>query len=261
MSAYLGRSGLEQLRRSLSDRDLRLLHSVNEHRFLTTAQIRALHFVSGTTEGAERTCRRALTRLSRDRVLSRLQRRVGGVRAGSASFVYSVGPVGRRLLDEARRTTEPSALFLEHTLAVADVRVLLETAERSGAIELLRVEIEPTSWRRFVGPGGARDIVKPDLYVLTAAGDYEDAWFIEVDRGTESPAAIARKCHAYDRYWRSGREQAAQGSFPITIWVCPDERRRSRIRRIIGGARNLNRSLFRVTTGSRLLGLLSGGAA
>ena len=261
MSAYLGRSGLEKLREGFAERDLLVLRSVNEHRFLTTAQIKALHFVDGTEAGAERSCRRTLTRLSRDRVLDRLQRRVGGVRAGSASFVYKVGPVGRRLLGDARRTTEPSSLFLDHTLAVADVRVHLEHAARVRYIELLRVEIEPMSWRQFVGPGGARDIVKPDLYVVTGTGAYEDAWFIEVDRGTESPAAVARKCHAYDRYWRSGREQATHGSFPVTIWICPDERRSSRIDRIIGAARNLNRDLFRVTTGSRMLELLQGGAA
>jgi hypothetical protein len=185
MSAYLGRSGLDQLREALSQRDLHILASTNQHRFLTTAQIRALHFAEGTEAGAERTCRRTLTRLARARVLTRLERRVGG----------------------------------------------------------------------------ARDIVKPDVYVLTGTGDYEDAWFLEVDRGTESPAAVARKCRAYDRYWRTGREQSAHGSFPITIWICPDERRSGRIERIIGAARNLNRDLFRITTGSGLLALLQGGAS
>jgi hypothetical protein len=260
MSAYLGQSGLEQLREQLGERDLRVLASVHEHRFLTTTQIRALHFREGTSAGAERTCRRTLTRLTRDRVLDRLDRRVGGVRAGSASFVYCVGRIGRRLIGETHRATEPSALFLDHTLAIADVRIRLEDAARAKSIELLKVEIEPTSWRRFVGPGGASDIVKPDLYVVTATGDYEDTWFLEVDRGTESPAALARKCHAYDRYWRSGREQAAHGSFPITLWICRDERRRSRIECVIAASRNVNRDLFRATTEAGLLDLMRGGA-
>lgn len=186
---------------------------------------------------------------------------MGGVRAGSASFVYSIGPVGRRLLPDARRTTEPSILFLDHTLAIGDVRVLLEEAQRRGELELVTVEIEPASWRHFIGSGGARDIVRPDLYIVTATDEYEDAWFLEIDRGTESPAAIARKCRAYDRYWRNGREQATHGSFPVTVWVAPDERRGSRIERIIGAARGLNRDLFRVTSGPQLLTLLRGGLA
>lgn len=261
MSAYLGSRGLEQLRQRLDERDLLVVRAVNEHRFLTTPQIEALFFFKGTEAGAARMCRRTLARLTREHVLVRLERRVGGVRAGSASFVYAIGPVGRRLLPEARRTTEPSLLFLDHTLAIADVRVLLEETERRGELELVTVEIEPASWRHFVGSGGARDIVKPDHYIVTGTDEYEDAWFLEVDRGTESPAAIARKCHAYDRYWRSGREQATHGSFPVTVWITPDERRCSRVERIIGAARGLNRDLFRVTTGPQLIALLRGGLA
>ena len=67
--------------------------------------------------------------------------------------------------------------------------------------------------------------MKPDLYVVTGRDDFEDCWFIEIDRGTESPAAISRKCRAYDLYWRSGLEQAEHGTYPLVLWVVPDERR------------------------------------
>src|SRR5918911_3628341 len=125
MSAYLGRRGLAQLRERLSERDVQVLRSVAEHRFLRTRQIEALHFDDHASDLAgARVCRRVLARLTEERLLTRLQRRVGGVRAGSASFVYTLGPVGRRLLDDPpRRTAEPSAAFLAHTLAGAQAPI------------------------------------------------------------------------------------------------------------------------------------------
>lgn len=261
MSAYLGRRGLERLREQLSDRDLAVVRSVKEHRFLTAEQIKLMHFADHASEdAAARVCRRVLTRLTRERVLGRLKRRVGGIRAGSSSYVYALGPVGGRLVD-GRRFTEPSALFLDHTLAVADAHVALVQAARSERLELVSVEVEPACWRRYTGPGGAPEIVRPDLHVVTAAGAYEDFWFLEIDRGTESPAAIRRKCRVYEGYWRTGSEQDAHGAFPLVLWVAPDERREARLKMIISETRQLKRELFRVTSAEWLVEVMAGGAA
>jgi hypothetical protein len=262
MSAYLSRRGLEQLSEHLSERDLAVIRSVKEHRFLTSGQIEDLHFDDHTSgEAGARVCRRVIARLTRDRLLSRLQRRIGGVRAGSASFIYALGPVGSRLIDgQRRRFTEPSPLFLDHTLAVANARIEVVRASRHGKLELVGVEVEPACWRRYTGPGGAREIVRPDLYVVTASEAFEDCWFLEIDRGTESPAAIARKCRAYELYWRSGAEQEKHGTFPLVTWVAPDETRAKRLRNVISSRRNLNQSLFRVTTSAHLVDLVTGGA-
>src|SRR6266851_903019 len=104
---------LQRLRSDLSERDLAILRSVHHLHFLSATQLQRLHFpsTSHTPLGAVRSCRRVLARLVDCRALIRLERRIGGVRAGSASFVYSLGPVGQRLLaDEAprRRRQEPS---------------------------------------------------------------------------------------------------------------------------------------------------------
>lgn len=263
MSAYLSRRGLEQLREHLSERDLAVVRSVRQHRFLTARQIEDLHFADHTSgEAGARVCRRVLARLTRDRVLGRLQRRIGGVRAGSASFIYVLGSVGWRILDEERRrSTEPSPLFLDHALAVADARVQLVAAARVGKLELLNVEVEPACWRRFIGSGGAYEIIKPDLLIVTAAGAYEDCWYVEIDRGNESPASVARKCRTYAAYWRTGFEQERIGTFPLVLWVAPDEARAKRVQRVISEARNLKSDLFRVTTSERLVEVIAGGAA
>lgn len=262
MSAYLSRRGIDQLRENLSERDHAVIHSVQEHRFLTAPQLEALHFADHSTpEAGARVCRRVLARLTKERLLARLKRRVGGVRAGSSSFVYALGPVGRRLVADGRRLTEPSLLFLDHTLAVAEARIELVRASRVGTLELAEVEVEPACWRRYMGQGGAAEIVRPDLYVVTRQGEFEDCWFIEIDRGTESPAAIGRKCRGHQAYWRTGREQDQRGAFPLILWVTPEEARAQRIEKVIGGARNLKRDLFRVSTAERFIQAIAGGAA
>jgi hypothetical protein len=262
MSAYLSRRGLERVHEHLSERDLSVIYSVQEHRFLTTRHIEELHFADhASAEAAARIARRVLARLTRDRLLARLKRRVGGVRAGSASYVYALGPVGRRLVADARRFTEPSPLFLDHTLALADARTMLVRAHRKGELDLVGIEVEPACWRRYTGPGGASGLVRPDLYVVTRHGDFEDCWFLEIDRGTESPAAIGRKCRVYEAYWRTGREEEAHGAFPLVVWVAQDGARAQRIEKVISSARSLKRELFRVTTTDRLVKLLAGGTA
>jgi len=251
------------VRHELSERDLAVIQAVAQHRFLTARHVEALLFYDHSTPlSGARVCRRVLARLTQERLLARLDRRVGGVRAGSASYVYALGSGGGRLLaGDRRRVTEPSSLFLDHTLAIADARIALGIAARQRLFDLVDVEIEPRSWRRFSGSGGAPAYVKPDLYVVTGRDDFEDCWFVEIDRGTESPTAISRKCRAYDLYWRSGLEQTKHGTYPLVLWVAADERRTQRIERIVKQARNLNRELFRCTTTARLVQTVAGGAA
>src|SRR4029077_3532351 len=72
-------------------------------------------------------------------------------------------------------------------------------------------------------------VVKPDAYVVTLNSDYQDSWFIELDRATESLPRGLAKCKAYWRYWQSGREQSDRGVFPVVLWVVPDDRRKHQL--------------------------------
>jgi hypothetical protein len=265
-----GRVSAQQLRvvaSELSDRDRTVLATVDAFGFLRTDQLQTLIFPSyASQQTAARICRRVLARLHRLRVIEPLKRRIGGIRAGSASYVWRVGPVGDRLqrLDPARpraRRKEPSTRFLQHRLAVADCVCALTMADRTEDLELLRVVTEPDSWRPFAGLHGAREILKPDLYAVTASGDYEDHWFIEIDRGTESLPTVLHKCDQYDRYRRSGREQAARGIFPRVLWLVPDDHRMQRVQNGIHANRDLDQDLFRVATLDAVLPLLRGGAS
>lgn len=264
----IGPARLHRMNEQLSERDWRVLHSLGEHQFLLTSQLQRLHFAAHRSEAAGiRACVRALDRLRGLGLVVRLQRRIGGRDSGSRGFVWCLDPAGNRLLARQvdssaprRRHFEPTPLFLEHTLAVAELRVQLEETARAGRIELLGIQTEPTCWRDYIGPHGVRATVKPDLALVTATGDYEDHWFVEMDRGTESIRTVLAKCAQYEAYRRSGREQGVHGVFPLVVWTVPDEKRRDRVQHDLDSARDLNAALFRVVTHERAVALLTGEA-
>jgi Replication-relaxation len=269
-SSRTGRQGLDAVRGSLSARDWAVLEGVGQHRYLTTGHIEGFWFHDHATPLAgARVCRRVLLRLADLRVVDHLERRIGGVRAGSKSYVWQVGPVGDRLLREGSehprsRQREPGLLFLKHCLAVADAHLTLVRTHRRAELELVRVQTEPECWRPYTGVGGARLILQPDLYVET--GDPTDpafvnCWFVEVDRGTESLARLLAKCQRYETYRRTGSEQAATGGFPLVAWVMREPRHAERLAAAIHRNADLDDQLFRVTTADQFIGAIREGAA
>jgi hypothetical protein len=254
----------------LSERDFAILHSIDEHQFLTVRQVEAFHFADHTPASGARIARRVLAKLREYRLLGTFGRRVGGTHGGSHGLVHYLDAVGDQLLNSrsgrrARRFHEPSARFLSHRLAVADARIALIQADRSHLFELAACAVEPSAWRHYTGLGGARLALKTDLYAETAVppgGEFVHAWFVEIDLGTESVTTLIRKCHEYESYRRSGVEQDATGSFPLVVWSIthPDpvkaERRREALRQAIAADRSLLAELFRVVTPQQLIGAL-----
>jgi hypothetical protein len=251
-------------RSQLSERELAVAASVERYRYLSAPQIQELHFCNHATAlTAARTCRRTLERLVRLGVLWRLERRIGGLRAGSASYVYALAPLGQRLLHEGGTThvrrREPSAQFVDHTLAIAQLAVDLICLERSGRIDILAVEPEPRCWRSFLVGYEGTEVLKPDLEVALTSGGYEYHWFCEVDLATHGASAIAHKCRLYQRYWESGTEQGHGEIFPRVLFVAPGARRAGVLARTIAEASDLNAELFAVTTAAGAIDHLAGG--
>lgn len=263
------RAQAERLRDQLSDRDQAVLLTLDAHRFLSTHQLQRFHFHEHTTHGAaSRICRRVLHRLHELGVIDHLDRRVGGVRAGSASYVWRVGPIGHQLLhlnttpDRPRpRRKEPSLRWLQHCLAVADTHLTLRDLARADHLELLQVQTEPSCWRHYLGSGGNRETLKPDLYAVTATGDYEDHWFCELDRATESLPTLLGKCAQYQDYRRSGSEQQGGGVFPLVVWVVPDDIRAAKLTSAIRSSRSLDAGLYRICTPDSFPAVITGGPA
>ncbi len=243
---------LIELRQRLCARDLAILAQVADLRLMCTKQLQKVHFpddLHASPSSAARCCRQALEFLVRKRLLVRLNRRIGGVRAGSSGFVYTLGPAGQRLLNLSgprRRLREPSSLHVAHTLAISDLVVDLTVAARQRRFELITLEPEPACWRPI--PGYARVVVRPDLFVAVGIGEYESRWFIEIDRETAHLPALLRKCRLYETYYRSGTEQAANGVFPRVLWVMPTERRAERLRTAVEAAQDLTAGLFLIAS-------------
>lgn len=263
----VSRVRLARLRDELSERDRAVLASLADFRFLTTSQLQLLHFSQhATAPAAGRICRRVLGRLADWRLIEHLERRIGGLRAGSASYVWRLGPMGDRLRQLASgnargRRKEPSLHHLEHSLAIADCHVALAQAARAGQLELLLTTPEPGCWRTYHGRGGARETLKPDLYTVTATGDYEDHWFIEVDRATESLPTLLRKCAQYERYRRTGQAQIDGGVFPRVLWVMPNDDRCARLANALHQTHDVEPDLFRTTTPRGFIEAIIGGAS
>lgn len=259
-------SQLAELREELTGRDLAILGQVADLRLMSGRQIASVHFPVSEHDSAgaaKRARNRVLGRLVRDRLLVRTERRVGGVRSGSNSFIYALGGVGHRLLtlDGTRpRLHEPGPTFAAHTLAVAQFVVDCTLAAQQKRFDVIVCQAEPRCWRRFTSASGLV-LLRPDLFLALGIGDYEHRFFIEIDLGTEHLPALVRKCSLYQSYYVSGREQAAHGVSPRTCWIVPDEARAERLRRAIHDNRKLSDQLFVVTTTERALAVLSGGAS
>ena len=108
------------------------------------------------------------------------------------------------------------------------------------------MQIEQEGWRSYLTGAGTTDLLKPDLTVVTATGDFEDHWFLEVDLGTEHLPTIQHKCQQYQRYHQTGTEQAQHGIFPLVLWIAPNPTRAQKLRQAINSARGLDQALFRI---------------
>jgi hypothetical protein len=216
----------QRLRDQLPARDLAVLRSLAALGLMTTGHVQRLHFYEGSDLTQARRARRSLERLHARQLVTRLERRIGGDRAGSAGHVYRAATTGRRLLGlpgvlggRNRRLAEPSPHKTGHVLAVTELAVTLHEAHRAGQLDLVRFETEPASWREWTGPAGDTRHVRPDAFAVVARGDWEHLWFLEADMGTERPARLRAKAAVYRTYAATGQEQERWGTFPLVAYL------------------------------------------
>ncbi len=258
---------LERLASELSQRDRIITETAARLRLMSTAQVERLYFAATANPASRaRLARRTLARLVELRVLGRLERRIGGVRAGAAGHVYYATTGGRRLvafwrgegLSRPRSRYEPTASFVRHTVCIAESFVQLVEADRAGLVELLEFESEPTAWRSFLGPGNARLMLKPDAFVrVGVSAEHEEHAYLEIDCGTEGRAALTRKCRAYLMAWQAG---AGGEVFPRVLWITTTEQRVRLLTEICASMPAEAWKLFVVSTPERALAVLTGTA-
>lgn len=249
---------MTSLENQLSERDHEILVSLERFRLLNTRQIQRLHFAHHESElAAARSVARAMKRLESLGAVASLDRRIGGVRRGSASYVWQLAATGERFLRatrgqaQRRRFTEPGLTFVDHTLAVNEVAVgLLEANRTIKGFTAEEVVNEPKNWRSYIGPNGETRWLKPDLYVITVheddEGEYEEHAFLEIDLGTEHLPRIRAKCAIYAAYQATGAYQAEHGIFPAVVWLSPSPARRAALRAAVSATGRLPGGLFQV---------------
>ncbi|MBQ9321350.1 MAG: replication-relaxation family protein [Eubacterium sp.] len=235
----LGKRQLLEFIDRLGERDFEILISLRHAKYLMTGQIQRLHIPDASTPAAAmRAAAKNMNKLKGYGLVRTFNRRIGGIRAGSASYVWHLTEAGYRLLDlkerayttdRSRRHLEPSFIHMKHTIAIAECYVqLVEISRKAKNLVLNTVEWEPDCWRPYRDNG--HDLqMKPDLFVVTYNGGYEDRWFIEMDLNTEALPVVIDKCARYHQYFRTGIEQRQNEVFPITVWIVPDENRKQKI--------------------------------
>ena len=250
----------------------RLLALVAAHRFATTTQLArltALEYASSAS--ALRQTQRHLASLAQQRLLTSLERRVGGWQGGSAVTIWAATTRGHRRVaaengeDEEvprrQRPREVSTTFLDHLLAITEVRTSIEEAVRQEADTEAAVALEPECWRTALSPSGQVQVLRPDLAVTITSPAYEDRYLVEVDRATENPGRVIATCWRYQEHQAASAQAGDGGVFPLVVWLVPNDRRRHRLERAIAHSTGLLRELFRVIRLDQLPALIHGGPA
>jgi hypothetical protein len=219
----------------LTCRDLTLLAHVARHRFLTSAHLAALD--GGSPQGVLR-CLRSLYDHG---YLDRPKAQLAALRdEGPRPFVYGIGQRGVRALREygsriddqvdwSEKNKRSGAIFIAHTLGIADFMVGLELACRArGTVSVIREEEiiaaassetraarEPLRWEAVSIENGKRErwSVVPDGIFGLSFPDGSAAYFLlEFDRGTipisrrgGDHRSIRRKLKTYYDGWRAQR--------------------------------------------------------
>lgn len=191
---------------------------------LTGAQLQRLRFADIAPSARARDRRRVLARLAHHGFVSTLDRRIGGIRAGSAGHVYRLTPTARRLLDmqrdqptRLRRSRTPGAPFLNHALAISDIYVSLIENSRDHHFSVSTFTTEPTCWH----PTANGSYLKPDAYLILTTPTYQDCWWLEIDQATESKGRIKRKIQSYIDHLTTGGT-GPDGIPPRTLFTTPD---------------------------------------
>jgi hypothetical protein len=212
----------------LTERDVAILRAVHDFRVLRGDQLQALFFNSQSTASYR------LSRLYQHGFVERhFLPTLGGL--ASSPTLYTLGKWGvdvlRQVLDcgpgGLRRrlgSKELSPMFLEHMLAINDMRVAVTVAARQNGYTLEtwlddahlkaaydRVRITTTSGRK-------RDAsLIPDGYFAIRVSQGRACFFLEVDRGTMTVGRFQDKIRSYMAYIASGQYERRYGTRSLRV--------------------------------------------
>jgi hypothetical protein len=151
--------------------------------------------------------------------------------------MYTLDVTGQHLMRErraaalptsrVRRPRPPGERFLAHTVAVSELYTVLVSHTAQAGITLAAFDAEPAAW----WPDG-RGWLKPDAYLRLSAPQFDDHWWVEVDRATESLPTLRRKLNAYLDFYQRG-QLGPNGVMPRVLISTVTERRRDALRDLV----------------------------
>lgn len=240
----------------LTSRDLEILRTVAEFRYMTREQVEKLFFSPASASY----CKRRLSLLYHNGYLERrflpLRQAFGAARAyytldrKGADVLAHALELPRSQLDWRPRDGRREALYMEHSLRINDVRVLMLIAAKAAGLQFDWID-ERELKRRASGHRVPDPLhqdrtitIVPDGY-FKLAGRW--AFALELDRGTVEEVPFKRKVRGYGEWKASGRYAQAFGiqSLRVLFVVADahrDPKRLARIQRWTEDAKG--RSLF-----------------
>jgi len=194
-----------------------------------------------------------MTRLTEVGLVTALERRIGGARAGSAGHIYTLTSAGHRFLALAqghpntgrriRHDRTASPLFLTHALATSGIYVNLTEASRTGNFHVSTFNTEPDCW--WTSSCGTR--LRPDAYAVLAATTHQDCWWLEIDQGSENTPRLRAKITTYLTHAHSGGT-GPDGALPRILFTTLDADRAAVIQAAIATTAAPDSELICVTT-------------
>jgi len=251
----------------LTTRDVALLAHVARHRFLTSSHLALLD--GGSPQGVLRCLRSLYDHGYLDRPKAQLATLHD---QGPRPFVYGLAQKGARALREyshridtrvdwSEKNKRAGAIFLAHTLDIADFVVGLELACRTDEnISLIREEEiiatapdetrsarEPLRWEAVSVEHGRRErwtVVPDGLFGLTFADGTAAYFLLELDRGTipisrsgEDHRSIRRKLKTYYDGWRAERHVEQFGVKQMRVLTVTSSK--ERMHNMVGAVRSI----------------------
>ncbi len=207
------KSGLTSF--DLQARDVELLHGLLCCRVMTVGHVASLYF-----EGRSEAAKKRLQKLKAAGLIGERPRRSfepailylsrkGFVLLGAEGVLQQYPQLSLPALEKRARVSD---LTISHELEVMDCKVAFQSAvKRLPAFSVAEFNTWPalhefTAFR----PGTTSEvIVRPDGFIRlhekeTDGGTSEHAFYIEVDRSTETQDVLVSKAHCYLSYYRSG---------------------------------------------------------
>ncbi len=220
----------------MTARDIRILESLDAYRYLTAGQIQSLHWDTQISVS----CRVRLRKLFVHGYVDRIPLQDGFQRGSVPVYVLSqkgavalaeIRSASGKELDWSRKHKDVKPLFIQHWLALNDVRIAFTRAAKREGHELRDWRYESEVWDEYEvldGQKGAktRKQFRPDAWLVYTAPSPDHptrrigfAAFIELDRATESGTRWRTEVvPRYQTYLASGR--FAQQFKPLErFWV------------------------------------------